>query len=160
LVRTTWERTEPAARGYFVDPYAGVLRPEHVIRRIDGVSAAGDLWSTAGDIARWGARLRDREDMQTVQAVADQDKWLLARARGRMLTRRGDRIFYGHDGAMPGFLATLVCSREEDVQVAVLTNGSTPAGHLVELGARLAERAIELHPREPEPWRGHEQPPP
>jgi CubicO group peptidase (beta-lactamase class C family) len=28
LGRTTWARTEPAARGYFVDPYSGVLRAE------------------------------------------------------------------------------------------------------------------------------------
>jgi hypothetical protein len=52
-----------------------------------------------------------------------------------------------------------VCSREEDVQACVLTNASTPAAAVTELGLRLAERAIELHPREPELWRGHEPPP-
>jgi hypothetical protein len=76
-----------------------------------------------------------------------------------MLYRRGDRILYGHDGAMPGFLASLVCSREEDVQVSVLTNASTPSVQVTELALRLAVAAIEAHPREPEVWRGHDPPP-
>jgi CubicO group peptidase (beta-lactamase class C family) len=159
LGRTTWERNEPAARGYFVDPYSGVLHPEAELRRIDGVSAAGDLWSTAGDICRWGAWLRDREAMHAVQVMSDQDSWLLAHGLGLMLHRRGERILYGHDGAMPGFLASLVCSRSDDVQACVLTNGSTSSVEVTELAFRLVERAIELHPREPELWRAHEAPP-
>ena len=76
-----------------------------------------------------------------------------------MLHRRGERILYGHDGAMPGFLASLVCSRSKDIQACVMTNGSTPGAQVVELALRLAERAIELHPREPEEWRAHDEPP-
>jgi CubicO group peptidase (beta-lactamase class C family) len=159
LGRTTWERSEPAAYGYFVDPYSGVLRSEAELERIGGVSAAGDLWSTAGDICGWGAWLRDREPMQAVQVMADQDHWLLAHGLGLMLHRRGERILYGHDGAMPGFLASLVCSRDEDVQACVLANASTPSAQVTELALRLAEQAIELHPREPELWHGHEPPP-
>jgi CubicO group peptidase (beta-lactamase class C family) len=159
LGRTSWERGEPAARGYFVDPYSGVLHPEAELRRIDGISAAGDLWSTAGDICRFGAWLRDREPMHAVQIMADQDSWLLAHGLGLMLHRRGERVLYGHDGAMPGFLASLVCSRSDDVQACVLANASTPSVEVTELAFGLAERAIELHPREPEAWRGHEAPP-
>ncbi len=159
LGRTTWEPAEPAAHGYFVDPYSGVLHPEAVLRRIDGVSAAGDLWSTAGDICRWGRWLRDREPMHAVQVMADPDHWLVAFGLGLMLHRRGERILYGHDGAMPGFLASLIGSREDDVQACVLTNASTPWDQVTGLALSLAERAIELHPREPEAWRGHEPPP-
>jgi CubicO group peptidase (beta-lactamase class C family) len=107
LSRTTWRRAEPAARGYFVDPYSGVLRAEVDVPRIEGVSAAGDLWSTAGDVVRWGAWLRDQEAMHVVQGMADQDRWLLGQGLGLLLHRRGERILYGHDGAMPGFLASL-----------------------------------------------------
>jgi CubicO group peptidase (beta-lactamase class C family) len=149
LGRTSWERTEPSARGYFVDPYSGVLHPEAEVRRIGGVSAAGDLWLTTGDLCRWGAWLADREAMHEVQAMADPHHWLVAHGLGLRLHRRGDRILYGHDGAMPGFLASLVCSREEDVQVAVLTIASTPASEVVELALGLVERTIELHSREP-----------
>jgi CubicO group peptidase (beta-lactamase class C family) len=160
LARTGFESTEPAARGYYVDPHSGVLRPEAHLRRIDGVSAAGDVWSTTGDLCRWGGWLRDREPMHAVQIMADTTSWLLAWGLGLILYRRGDRIFYGHDGAMPGHLASLVCSRDEDVQTCVLTNSSTGAGAVMELALKLAETAIEENPRVPELWRGHEQPPP
>jgi CubicO group peptidase (beta-lactamase class C family) len=159
LGRTTWEPAAPAARGYYVDPHSGVLRPEPELPRIDGVSAAADLWSTAGDICRWGAWLRDREPMHGVQAMADPDSWLLAWGLGLMLHRRGDRILYGHDGSMPGFLAVLLCSREEDIQACVLTNSSTGYSEVFDLAAELARRAIEDDPREPDLWRGHEPPP-
>jgi CubicO group peptidase (beta-lactamase class C family) len=156
LDRTGWNPVEPVASGYYVDPYSGVLRTE---ADISETSAAGGLWSTVGDLCRWGAWLRAREPMHAVQVMADPDSWLLAHGLGLMLHRRGDRILYGHDGAMPGFLASLVCSRPDDVQTAVLTNASTPAAAVTELGLGLAERTIELHPREPELWRGHEEPP-
>jgi CubicO group peptidase (beta-lactamase class C family) len=159
LARTTWECTEPAARGYFVDPHSGVLRPVAELRRIDGLAAAGDLWSTSADLCAWGAWLRDREPMHAVQVMADPERWLLAWGLGLMLHRRGDRILYGHDGAMPGFLAVLLCSREEDLQACVLTNSSTGYAPLFELAVTLVERATEHNPCEPEPWRGHEPPP-
>jgi hypothetical protein len=76
-----------------------------------------------------------------------------------MLHRRGERILYGHDGAMPGFLSVLLGSREEDVQTCVLTNSSTGYPQLFDLAIALTERAIEDNPREPEVWRGHEPPP-
>jgi CubicO group peptidase (beta-lactamase class C family) len=159
LGRTTWERTDPAARGYFVDPYSGVLRPEVEITRSGGVSAAGDLWSTVGDLCRWGAWLGEREPMHAVQIMAEPNRWLLAWGLGLMLHRRGERILYGHDGAMPGFLASLACSRSDDVQACVLTNASTPAPAVTELALSLAERALELVPRDPDLWRPEEPPP-
>jgi hypothetical protein len=98
--------------------------------------------------------------MHVVQVMADPERWLLAHGLGLMLYRRGDRVLYGHDGAMPGFLASFMCSHEEDVQAAVLANATTPAIAVTELALTLAARAIELHPREPELWRGEEVPPP
>jgi CubicO group peptidase (beta-lactamase class C family) len=160
LRRTSWERAEPAARGYFVDPYSGVLRPEGDIEGSGGVSAAGDLWSTPGDLCTWGAWLRDQEPMHAVQIMADPCQWLLAWGLGLQLHRRGDRILYGHGGAMPGFLAGLACAREEDVQACVLTNGSTPGAAVEGLALALADRASELHPREPSLWHPGEAPPP
>jgi CubicO group peptidase (beta-lactamase class C family) len=159
LGRTSWDPAEPSARGYYVDPYSGVLRPEAELRRIDAVSAAGDLWSTPRDLCRWGAWLADREAMHAVQVMADPDRWLLAWGLGLMLHRRGERILYGHDGSMPGFLATLLCSRAEGAQACVLTNSSTGYAGIFELAAAIVEQAIEERPREPELWRGHEPPP-
>ncbi len=159
LERTWWERVEPAARGYYVDPYSNVLRPEPALGAIEAFSAAGDLWSTTGDLCRWGAVLAARESMHSVQVMAEPTRWLLAWGLGLMLHRRGDRVFFGHDGAMPGFLASLVCSREEDVQVCVLTNASTPSSGVTELALDLVERTVDLYPTLPDVWRP-EQPPP
>ena len=160
LGRTSWDRAEPAARGYYVDPFSNVLRPEGEVERSGSLSAAGNLWSTTGDLCRWASSLADRPTMHAVQIMADPDRWLLAWGLGVMLYRRGEKILFGHDGAMPGFLASLCASREEGVQAAVLTNASTPATAITELALSLAEQAIEDHPRTPEPWRAEEPPPP
>ena len=157
LGRTSWQPVAPVATPYYVDPYSGVLEPEPDIPE---PTPTGGLWSTAGDLCRWGSWLREREAMHVVQVMADPEGWSLAHGLGLMLYRRGDRILYGHDGAMPGFLASLQCSREEDVQAAVLANATTPAIAVTLLALKLAERAIELHPREPEIWRGQQAPPP
>ena len=59
LQRTTFERAEPAATPYFVDPYADVVHPEPLIEKSGSVAAAGSLWSTAEDLTGWAAFLAD-----------------------------------------------------------------------------------------------------
>jgi CubicO group peptidase (beta-lactamase class C family) len=157
LTRTSWEPAAPVASPYYVDPHSGVLESEPDIPE---PTATGGLWSTVGDLCRWGTWLREREAMHVVQVMADPEGWSLAHGLGLMLYRRGDRVLYGHDGGMPGFLASLQCSRAEDVQAAVLANATTPAIAVTQLALKLTERAIELHPRGPELWRAEEAPPP
>ena len=74
--------------------------------------------------------------------------------------RSGDRVFFGHGGAMPGFLAMLLGRRKEGVGAAVLTNASTPSAAVEEVCLDLAEKALELYEAEPEPWRPEQEPPP
>ncbi len=168
LTRTTLEPESPAASGYLVEPYQERARREGdmVLRR---TAAAGQLWSTTGDLARWGAFLADPdeavlspasvEQMHAVQVMAEPDRWLLAWGLGLMLHRRGDRIFAGHGGAMPGFLAELVYSRPERIGAVVLTNSSVwPA--IDEFAFRLVETALDALPLEPEAWRPEEPAPP
>lgn len=159
LARTTWRAQEPAARGYYVDPYAGVLRPEPDLEK-DGLASVGSLWSTTGDLCRWASYLAGREAMHQVQIMDDPDDWTLGWGLGLMLTRKGDRVWFGHGGGMPGFLASLYYRRREGIGAAVLTNASTPHPAVDALGLDLAERALELLPAEPEPWRPEEVPPP
>ena len=60
--------------------------------------------------------------------MADLQQWTLGWGLGLMLHRRGDRLLIGHDGAMPGFLASMVVHRESRLGVVVLTNTGRSAG--------------------------------
>jgi CubicO group peptidase (beta-lactamase class C family) len=110
-----------AAVGYLVDAYSDHVRPEP---RTDlgGVAPAGQLWSTATDLARWAAFLADPstmdpggrvlsastvEEMRWPLTVTDEAQWLSGFGLGLLLVPRPDRaVHVGHDGAMPGFIAS------------------------------------------------------
>ena len=165
LSRTTPEESDPAARGYFVEPYSDAVRLEPELD-LGGAGALGKLWSTTGDLARWGAFLAagdDRvleastlEEMAHVRAMVDHEGWKLAWGTGLELYRSGDHVFVGHGGAMPGHLAGLVVNRKTRIGAAVLTN--TGAGASPEkLALDLAVAAIEALPHASEAWQPGEQ---
>ena len=84
LGRTTPDETEPAARGYFVEPYSDAVRLEPELD-LGGAGALGKLWSTTGDLARWGSFLVSGDDrvlsagtleqMSHVRAMVDHAGW-------------------------------------------------------------------------------------
>ncbi len=158
--RTTWAPVAPAAHGYTVDPYVDRARPEPPVD-IKGLASAGQLWSSATDLLRWGAFLcapstavlapATVDEMHLPQAIADPERWTRGWGLGPMLHRRGERIFGGHNGAMPGFLASLVYSRPQQLVVALLTN----AGSGIDIGATaldLLEEGLGGWVQEPGPW--------
>ena len=161
LARTTPAAADPAARGYFVEPYSDAVRLEPD-PDLGGAGALGKLWSTTGDLARWGAFLAAGDDrvLEGVDARGDgarprdgRPRGLEARvgARDSSSTARGDHVFVGHGGAMPGHLAGLVVNRKTKIGAAVLTN--TGAGASPEkLALDLAVAAIEALPAAPEAW--------
>ena len=168
LGRTTPAESAPAARGYFVEPYSDAVRLEPD-PDLGGAGALGKLWSTTGDLARWGAFLAggdDRvlapstlEEMAHVRAMVDHDGWKLAWGTGLELYRSGDHVFVGHGGAMPGHLAGLVVNRKTKIGAAVLTN--TGAGASPEkLALDLAVAAIEALPETADAWQPAEAAPP
>ena len=159
LTRTTWQSTDPAALGYYVDPYARTLRHEPRLEG-EGVEAVGSLWSTPSDLCRWAGHLAAQERMHQVQVMDDLDAWTLGHGLGLQLARKNDRVFFGHGGAMPGFLAMLLGRRKEGIGAALVTNASTPSSAVQEITLELAEKALELYPAEPEPWRPEAEPPP
>jgi len=160
LARTSWLRQPPAATGYYVDPWADVLHAEIEVERSGSAAAAGDLWSTPTDLCHWADFLTGRDAMHTVQVMAEPERWTLGWGLGLMLHRRGERVFFGHSGAMPGFISSLACDRKERVGVAVAANASTPAMGVETLALELAEAALEAYPAETEPWRPGAAPPP
>lgn len=158
LGRTTWRSAEPAARPYYVDPYARTLRLEPDLEG-DGFESAGSLWSTPSDLCRWAGHLASLEAMHQVQIMSDPDTWTLGHGLGLQLFRTGERVFFGHGGAMPGFLAMLLGRRTEGIGAAVTTNASTPAAAVETIALELAEKALEVYAAEPEPWRPEKEPP-
>ncbi|HEX4521191.1 MAG TPA: serine hydrolase domain-containing protein [Gaiellaceae bacterium] len=168
LTRTTWQEREPRAVGYLVDEYTGTAgREAHI--ETGGVAAMGQLWSTVGDLCRWGALLVGGqegvlapdtvEEMWAPQVMLNPDDWSVGWGLGLQLVSQEGRIFGGHGGAMPGFLAGLLVNRETKTGAAVLTNSGTraPTG---EIAIELAAAAIELWPPEIEPWKPESPPPP
>ena len=168
LGRTTPADTAPAARGYFVEPYSDAVRLEPD-PDMGGAGALGKLWSTTGDLARWGSFLAagadlvlktsTLEEMAHVRAMVDHEGWKLAWGTGLELYRSGDHVFIGHGGAMPGHLAGLAVNRKTKIGAAVLTN--TGAGASPEkLALELAVAAIESLPPAAEAWQPGEPAPP
>src|SRR5262249_59494458 len=102
-------RAPPPAPGAAVDPSpAAAPRERMLVERTGGIAAAGQLWSTVGDLCRWAAFLASPnpdvlspdslELMTSVQSMADPYRWSLAWGVGLMLVRSGERIYCGHDG--------------------------------------------------------------
>jgi CubicO group peptidase (beta-lactamase class C family) len=168
LTRTTWLEQEPRAIGYLVDEYTGTADREPHIES-GGVAAMGQLWSTVDDLCRWGAFLVSGqegvlapdtvEEMWAPQVILNPDEWTMGWGLGLQLVSHEGRIFGGHGGAMPGFLAGLLVNRETKAGAAVLTNSGTraPTG---EIAIELAAATIELWPPDIRPWRPESPPPP
>ena len=166
LERTTWGPGDGAALPYFVEPYSDAVRREPVLE-LGGKGGESGLYSTVGDLARWGAFLCDPDEsllkassiaeMHDLNVIADAN-WTRGWGLGIELSRRGERVFGGHTGGFPGFLSILAYSRRERIGAAVLTNaGNWP--NLSPTGLALAEAALEELAPEPEPWRPEESPP-
>jgi CubicO group peptidase (beta-lactamase class C family) len=165
LGRTAWEATRPA-RPYYVAPYSDVASLERVVEQT-GTKAAGGLWSTSGDVARWAGFLADpdpavlarasAEQMPAVQVILD-DAWTSGHGLGLQLWRRGDRVYAGHTGGLPGYSSIVAWLPKERVG-AVLLAASGRWDALIETGLKLVDAVAEQLPPRVEEWRPGEEPP-
>ncbi len=162
LDRTGFDPRGPRATGYDVEPYTDrvVVEPDPIG---EGPTAAiGWLWSTVDELARFGdflatgrdgVLLRETVDeMARVRTMVDEAGWTLGWGLGVGLYRRGDRVYVGHGGAMPGFLAALCVHRPERTGAVVLVNTSAGAAPDT-VALDLADATLDALPRSPEPWR-------
>ena len=166
MERTTWRAAPPFAKGYFVDPYDERLLPEGDMEP-GATQSVGGLWSTVGDLARWAAFLADPypavlepatvDEMASVQVMVDAG-WKSGYGLGLQLLRDGERIYAGHGGAMPGFLAGLAVVRADKAGAAVLTNTSAGA-RPDSLAMKLVAKSLELDPPEPARWTPQDEAP-
>ena len=159
MSRTTPRPSGRAARGFAVHPWADVVlaEPEH---HAGVMAAAGQLWATLADLARFAAFLLgdtgDVLDAGTLEEMAvpagvdpSSPAWS-AYGLGLQVLRVDGRTLTGHGGSMPGFLAGVFVDREEGTGGVSLANTTSGLDALVP-GLLADLRAAE--PRVVAPWR-------
>ncbi len=163
LRRTSGLPQAPHAGGWAVHPWADVMLPEPS-EDLGRMAPAGQLWSTAGDLARFAAFLAQGDDrvlgveslleMRTPAAPAEAEEVAdgTAYGLGMQIQHRDGRTLVGHSGSLPGFLASVVISVEDGLAAVVLTN-CTSGPLVTTVAADLVRIVAEAEPRIPEPWR-------
>jgi CubicO group peptidase (beta-lactamase class C family) len=158
MIRTTPRPVQPAAAGTAVHPWADVVLPEPE-HHAGVMAAAGQLWATLDDLARFGAFLlgdtgdvldpTTLEEMAVPAGVDDSAAGWSAYGLGLQVMRVDGRTLIGHGGSMPGFLAGVFVDPDEQIGAVSLAN-TTSGLDAVVFGLLADVRAAE--PRVVEPW--------
>ncbi|MFJ1748931.1 serine hydrolase domain-containing protein [Streptomyces sp. NPDC088116] len=159
--RTTLAPVAPHAEGWAVHPWADVLLPEPSVD-LGLMAPAGQLWSTAADLCRFGVFLAEGDDtvlsaasvaeLRTPSVPPEAGQWGGGYGLGLQLAGQGSRILIGHAGSLPGFVASLWVSVEDGVAAVALANATSgpPVGVIA---AELLNIVVDAEPRIPAPWR-------
>ncbi len=160
MSRTSPHPVAPHALGYAVHPYADVLMPEPT-PDAGAMAPAGQLWSTASDLARWvrfvggdtgGVLHADTvAEMRAPAAVEDGAAWTSGYGLGVQAFRVDGRQLAGHGGSMPGFLASVVVDPGTTTGALALTNTTTGVG-VSALTLDLIKTVDEYEPALPAEW--------
>ncbi|MBL7259650.1 serine hydrolase domain-containing protein [Paractinoplanes lichenicola] len=160
MTRTGPRPSAPHASGWAVHPWADVLLPEP-IQDYGPMGPAGELWSTADDLARFAAFLLDgdervlraesRAELRFPSSAPEATAWNSSYGLGTQLLRRGERLLSGHTGSVPGFVATVWVSHDDGLGAVLLANTTSglPVGTVT---ADLLDLVAEREPRIPAPW--------
>ncbi|YAL82663.1 serine hydrolase domain-containing protein [Dermacoccaceae bacterium W4C1] len=158
---TSYHPSSSAAPGWAVHPDADLVHHEPLQDTL-AMAPAGQLWSTATDLARWAGFLIEGDERVlphellrealTPGPVADSGHgaWTRCYGLGFDITQARGRRLVGHGGSMPGFQAAVRADREGRVGVAVLTNST--AGPGAGLTDDLLDLLTALAPASPKPW--------
>ncbi len=157
LHRTTPDAASPAARGTAVHPWAPVTMPEPA-PDYRAMAAAGQLWSTAADLGRWGRfLLGDTGGVLAPATVEEMGEPGLADGDGGsyglglQIEMVDGRRLVGHGGSVPGFLASLLVDPAE--QTAAVALADSTAGLDAGLVPRLLGILRTAEPRVVPAWR-------
>ncbi|MFE0700201.1 serine hydrolase domain-containing protein [Streptomyces sp. NPDC058872] len=161
MSRTTLAPVAPHAGGWAVHPWADVMLPEP-LEDLGLMAPAGQLWSTAADLARFATFLAAGDErvlaegsvaeMRAPASPAGEAEWEAGYGLGLQLLRKDGRTLVGHAGSLPGFLACLWVSVEDGLAGIALSN-ATSGPLTAAVAADLVRIVAEAEPRLPEPWR-------
>ncbi|MEU4240104.1 serine hydrolase domain-containing protein [Actinoplanes sp. NPDC026619] len=160
MSRTSLRPVAPHASGWAVHPHADVLLPEP-LTDTGRMGPAGQIWSTADDLSRFAAFLLAGDDrvlgaesvdrMRMPSSAPAAASWDSGYGLGMQLLRRDGRLLSGHTGSMPGFVATVWTSPDDDLATVVLAN-CTSGLPVPTVAADLLELVASREPRIPAPW--------
>ncbi|MEU6893199.1 serine hydrolase domain-containing protein [Streptomyces sp. NPDC046557] len=161
LDRTTVGPQAPHAGGWAVHPWADLMMPEPV-EDLGIMAAAGQLWSTTTDLARFAAFLvrgdvpvlsaESLREMRTPAVAPEPGATANGYGLGLQVLDHDGRSLAGHGGSLPGFVAGLWLSEADDVAAVVLAN-CTSGLPATAVAVDLVGIVAEAEPRIPEPWR-------
>ncbi|MFI0977980.1 serine hydrolase domain-containing protein [Streptomyces sp. NPDC021093] len=161
LTRTSAQPQAPYAEGWAVHPWADVLLPEPVVD-LGLMASAGQLWSTAGDLCRFGAFLVAGDErvlsadsvreMRTPAAPLEAGGWSGTYGLGLQVINAGGRELVGHGGSLPGFVAGLWVSVADGMAASALANATSGLQAGV-LAAELLCLVAEAEPGIAPEWR-------
>jgi len=162
MKRTSYAPVEPFARGYVVHALDGSLHEEP---RLDSgaMAPAGQLWSTVTDMAKWAAFWTDPaptvlaretvDEMCTPVVISDLESWTAGHGLGPQLYRVGERVFVGHGGSMPGYVAQLAVHRRSRLGVVVFANSYGLTGTTIkDVALHALDTVVDAEPTMPAPW--------
>lgn len=167
LNRTTYAAHAPAARGWLVHPWQDTRREEPTYDA-GAMAPAGQLWSTADDLFRWGRVLAEGADgvlapdtaveMRAPVAMVDTESWTLASGLGLALGRSGDRVYCGHSGSMPGFVSSLAVHPTTGWSAVSFANCYTGVA-VSSLAHKALGAVLDAVPELPTRWTPQDEPP-
>ncbi|MCO8276405.1 beta-lactamase family protein [Actinoplanes sp. TRM 88003] len=162
MKRTTYAPVEPFARGYVVHELDRSLHEEP---RLDSgaMAPAGQLWSTLTDMAKWAAFWTDpapavlaRETVDEMCApvvISDLESWTGGHGLGPQLYRVGERVFVGHGGSMPGYVAQFAVHRRSRLGVIAFANSYGLSGTTIkDVALSALTAAVDGEPETRTPW--------
>jgi CubicO group peptidase (beta-lactamase class C family) len=168
LTRTSLEPSEPYAIGHVAHPWddtAARVAPSDT----GAMAPAGQLWSSVGDLLRWGRcllgdtehvlRARTAAEMRSLVAMCD-GRWREAQGTGLQLWRQNEFVCAGHGGSVPGFCAALMTHAPTGTVAAVCANSSRLAdADPASIGLEILQSAVKQTPQTRPAWRASEAPP-
>jgi hypothetical protein len=86
--------------------------------------------------------------------ISDLDSWTTGHGLGLELVRSGERIYVGHGGSMPGYLAHLLVHRPSQTAAIVFANAYTlQEERITALNTQLLDLVLDCEPAQPTAWK-------